>query len=342
MSTGHGLWETRFDLGLQADSGTTATVFYKYCMEDSDGLSSNPQNIDRYPTCGGRTRPEQSYRKDHLLPGGDGPGWAAMYDENMLGLLHMLNFHFQNYSMVSGGTGAPDDWTFSPLAEHAVITDLEPYSIRKIVATGATGATLGGAEDETYTDCIANGLAVSWSLSNPLVIKPTGVKALTIGYSDITGAGTALTGYEIATPEISLEMDYAGTTYDVYAASFTANHDNGLENKAAIGVAQGARLVFGKYRGDLTFQTPRDRIPSLVRTQYDNNTVGTMRAEVRPSEGTYSSGGGALQNDMIWYVKFDKPANPTGGDGEAMTDITAQILDCSFTLKSELGTLTGT
>lgn len=335
MSAGHGAWESRIDIGYQ-DSGAGADpgAWYTLQLEAADSLSFGPVMLDRNPTYGARTRPEESYKLDHELPAGNIGDWALKMDENNRGLLMLLDLFYQRSAVVSGGTAAPDDWTFQPLGTYTDHDSLHLYGIRKVVGDG-------GTRDEKYLDCIGNSLAWSWSAGNAFTLG-VGINSLTAEYDAAAAADGTFGGVVLTAPEITPKLIINGTTYTIYPSAMSGNESNNLIDAPSASSAQRQRHVVGGFTGDVSLTLPRNQMLSKIEDAVDNYYTGTLQILFQPSTGTYTSGGGTLYARYQTYIRFDKPAPPVGGDGELMLDVTGQIVGSStWSIKSELATVNG-
>ena len=332
MSMGHGVWETSIAIGLQDTVDEVASDLYLLKIDGSDSLTFGAQMMDRSPTYGNRLRPEQAYRKDTELPAGALGPWALRMDEDNRGLLMTLDMFYQRYNIISGGTLAADDWTFQAIGTYNAIASMHLYSVRKAIADG-------DGDYEIYVDAIANGLSHSWSTGNGWAITPD-IQSLTATVGTNATTGTDFGGIVLDTPEISPTMEINGTSYILYPSAISINESNNMPDASAAGVAQRPRLVIGNYSGDLSMTLPRNTFTGKVKDAYDADYTGTFKVAFRPSSGTYSTGGGTLAADYTAYVKLDIPPNPAGGDGEAMFELTGQLVQAAtWLVKSDLSSL---
>jgi hypothetical protein len=332
MSTGHGAWESRIEIGRQPGLGTVATNFFVIPIDGTDSLSFGQKMADRKPVYGGRTRAASSYRKDHDLPGGDIGEWAVSIDENSYGFLRMLDMFYQRGSAISGGTTAPAEWTFTPLGTYTDAASLHLYSIQKAVGDG-------GTRDERYLDCLGNTMAFKHSTGNPLMLT-MGMMSLTGTNLAIAATGSTLLGVPLSTPELQWTLGINGTYYALYPSTESWNETNNLVDVPAAGVAQRARHVIGGHTGDFSLTLPRNNVLAAVQVAYANDYTGTLALKVRSSNGTYSYGGGTLSADYSTYVKFDFPAAPAGGDGELTWEMTGQMIGSpTWVVRSMIATI---
>ena len=333
MSSGHGAWESRIEIGRQSGLGTAPTNWHVLPIDSADSLTFGPQMADRKPVYGGRTRPETSYRKDHELPAGGLGDWAVLMDESSHGFLRVLDMFYQHSAVVTSGTTAPADWTFQPLGTFTASTSLHTYGIQKAVGDG-------GTRDERYLDCIGDTLSWKHSTGNPLMLT-LGMRSLSGTNLTISATGSTLLGVPLATPEIVERLTINGTSFAVYPSSSGCNESNNLVDSTGAGAAQRQRHVIGGHSGDISMTLPRNSVLAAVQNAYNNNYTGTFLMTLRPSTGTYSYGGGTLSASYTAYIRFDRPDAPAGGDGELTWELTGQIVGAPvWTLQSIVGSIT--
>ena len=330
MSIGNAAWQTEIRIGKQAGAGTVAGTMYSLDIEGEDGLTKGQNYIERRPAYGGRVATSGMRKSDVYLPGGDLAPWAVGMDSDAREILMMMEMFYQNSAFGSGGGTAPNSFTFTPITtQPAAVGSCELYSIQKVTAASTSNY------DEQYLDCVASSLAWEWSVGNPLTITP-GVQALSFSEVNLsTPDGAAANLPIVGASELAYSLTIAGTEYTLSPDSFSLSEDNNMGDHSAAGAAARNRFTFGHYSGEFSVNVPRNSDYGKIRNEAGDN-VGTLAVAIRPSTGTYTSGGGTLAGDLTAYVQVNWQDMAAGGEGDMTGEIAGTVLSTSYLQYTDL------
>ena len=326
MSTTRMPWETWIRFGVQSGQGTAAGTWYTYDADGPDSLTMGEVPVDRASIHGNRTRPVQTYRKGHYMPGGALGAYPFHMGTESPELMALLHGHFGTYAVASGGGTAESTFTFAPIKAQVATASWPYLTFQK--DTGIAGA------GEQYLDTAIDQLAGAWAVDNEYyAITPT-VKALSGGTEGtITGNGTAISDGFFQTADISFTWN--GTV--IYPTSFDWTGMNAMPDGMAASNRGRTRMNIGDYTGNASLSGPReDDWDAWFIDHYGAGTAGTMvmSGTLATSYGTLL-GGGAIRFDHTFYLAVNPVNQPTGQGGELVDSVAFTLLDHSLVMYSD-------